>query len=427
MSCLPTCLVARFITAGRLQSMPTDALHESVNRLAAGLKDLAADVHMAELLRAARKADVANTSKYAQLCGEAKINVRAAAHCFGGQFCLCAPPLWLAANRGDVEICKVLLRHKAESNATARPCTGGGRACNIGGQTPLHLAVVAGSAECVEKLLLLGAAADTPMCFAIDEADEPEWDESQGAFDNGLAGTSALQAAAYKSHRETCSLLLANGATLGDSPADWGVRMPPLAPLLQPLKCAGEDEALECPICLSGLTQLGSMWTPCCLRAFHAHCISGLDKCPLCRHEFLLDERYPGRPAGVTLSQGASGAARSGGAAAAAPISGIATYGSPSAISGLAAFEAHYSERSSDWYSEEDRHRSSSFGATTAVQPAWATRLGGAGPYAGLLADLGGTTRAGRREGGGEAEWVEHSQGVQAAARHGMVGLLDGR
>ena len=231
--------------ARHLKLMPTTELHEAVNRLAAGFKDLAADVHMAELLRAVRKADVPNTSKYAQLCGEAEINLRAAPHCKGGQFCLCAPPLWLAAKRGDSDMCKVLLRHKAETNVSARPCSGDGRACDIGGQTALHLAILSGAAECADKLLLLSAAVDAPMCFAIDESDEPEWDEAKGAFDDGLAGMSALQVAAYKSHAETCSVLLASGATLGALPADWEARVPTLAPLLQPLKCADEDEALE--------------------------------------------------------------------------------------------------------------------------------------------------------------------------------------
>ena len=127
---------------------------------------------------------------------------------------------------------------------------------------------------------------DAPLCFVVDEEDEPEWDEASGTFSHGLEGLCALQLAALRSDDRMCSLLLAHGADASaltrlasaattSLPAEFSARLKPLV---------GEDgEALDCPICLEPLLKLTSQWTPCCLRPFHASCLARLSACPMCR------------------------------------------------------------------------------------------------------------------------------------------------
>lgn len=150
----------------------------------------------------------------------------------------------------------------------------------------LHLAVSRGAEQSVAKLLSLGANSTAPLCFPVDEVDEPEWDEPSGSFTNGLAGLNALQLAALRSDSKMCSLLLAHGAdasSLARLPGATAASLPAaLAPQLAPIK--GDDgEALECPICYEPLLRLTSEWTPCCVRPFHAYCIAQLTSCPMCR------------------------------------------------------------------------------------------------------------------------------------------------
>ena len=150
----------------------------------------------------------------------------------------------------------------------------------------LHVAVSRGASDCVQRLLALGAAADHPLCFAVDADDEPEWDEKSESFTLGLAGLTVLQMAALRGDSHLCGLLLSHGADGGSL-----ARMPShhklsdstlIGPELKPL--IGDDgEPLECPICLSALLSLTAEWTPCCVKPFHSHCLRGLHQCPLCR------------------------------------------------------------------------------------------------------------------------------------------------
>ena len=267
----------------KMQQPTFDAL---VHDLANTFKDLASDVHLAELLRAVRRSKGADISQHGELCRD-RIDARAQRHCSGCSFVLSAPPLWLACYRGDIEIVTALLRHGADADATAENCDGGGigQRCKHGGQSALHVAVSRGCGDSVRRLLALGATPHAPMCFPVDELDEPEWDESAGDFVGGLAGLSALQMAASretKTAAAVCAALLehgADGAALRPCEDGGGGS---LAPLLQTIN--GEDGApLECAICLQAVLKLTSAWTPCCCKAFHAHCLRGLHKCPLCR------------------------------------------------------------------------------------------------------------------------------------------------
>jgi hypothetical protein len=207
-----------------------------------------------------------------------------------GPFGLCAPPLWLACYRRDYATAETLLRHWAggtlDADAVACSCAGKGRArdCAIGGQSVLHVAVSRGAADSVRILLRAGADASAPCCFACDESDEPEWDEDESTFGDGLVGFSALQLAALRSDDALCSLLLSHGADplkLQQLPA--GTALPPaLAQRFAPM-LGDDDEPLECPICYEALVQIACVWTPCCARPFHAHCIRDLEACPMCR------------------------------------------------------------------------------------------------------------------------------------------------
>lgn len=243
---------------------------------------------MSELLRAVRKEiGSAEVQQRLSLCSLEALNSRCAAHGGAGPFALSAPPLWLACYRGDHASAQTLLRSgRCDVNAVACSCSGGGRAkdCELGGQSVLHVAVSRGSSDVVRRLLSAGVDACAPCCFSVAEADEPEWDERSGEFGAGLRGLSALQLAALRSDDALCSLLLSHGAdaaalrALPDGASVPAALAPKLAPLL------GDDgEPLECPICYDALVRLTSVWTPCCARPFHEHCLRGLGACPLCR------------------------------------------------------------------------------------------------------------------------------------------------
>lgn len=261
--------------------------------MTAGLKDLASDVHAYELASAVRRRDSAAVEEWGKLCAKCDngLDARASKHVFGGQFALTAPPIWLAAYKGDVAMVEALLKAGASADAKASTC--GGRRCAVGGQSALHLAVSRGALDCVQRLCNLRAQPDAPLCFPLaSEDDEPQYDEDTDSFDSGLVGLSVLQLAALRSpDAALCSLLLAHGAD-----ASCLVAMPPalmrsrgqagmsLAPQLKPL--SGEDgEPLDCPICLQPVLALTAQWTPCCVRGFHSHCLRGLGTCPMCRHQ----------------------------------------------------------------------------------------------------------------------------------------------
>ena len=279
----------------------------ALQELTSGIKDLAAEVHMAELLRSVRHRDSGATAKWGRLCQDG-INTRAAQHSAGGLFALCAPPVWLATYRGDRAMLEVLLGHHADADATATVCTGDGRSCAVGGQTALHLAVSRGAVDCAATLLKLGAQPELCACFPIDEADEPDWNEALGAFEDGLAGRSAAHIAATRGDEATLALLLEHGASLATLP---GTELPPTLLAVQsddgsprecPIWCAGgspptphASQALPPPhpshqllLCrlpsfasLQSILKCTAEWTPCCLHVFHKRCLQKLPRCPM--------------------------------------------------------------------------------------------------------------------------------------------------
>lgn len=260
--------------------------------LSTQVKSLASEVHLAELQSAVRKQDRAAVSHWAKLCADrhSTIDRRSDSHAFSGIFALTAPPVWLAVYKGDIACARSLLAHRADPNAVAVACPGKSE-CSIGGMSALHLATSRGSPECVQMLCEAGAASEAPMCFAVAEEDEPEWDEATDEFGDGLAGLSALQLAAHRSDEALCALLLEHGAdgaalsrrqlTGGGAAGAGGDALPAS---LRPV--VGDDgEVAECPICLQEVLQLTCGWTPCCLKVFHAHCLRRMRTCPLCRHQ----------------------------------------------------------------------------------------------------------------------------------------------
>ena len=122
------------------------SIQDAVNELTNGLKDLASDVHTAELARAAKKGDADAILHWGTLCAqvEGKLDCRCTRHCTkGGQFSLTAPPVWWAVYHGNLAIVEALLRAGASADAVSAPCPGGGKlSCEIGGQSALHLAVL---------------------------------------------------------------------------------------------------------------------------------------------------------------------------------------------------------------------------------------------------------------------------------------------
>ena len=218
-----------------------------VHGLSTAIKDLASDVHLAELIRAARRSNGADVSSWGTLCRD-RIDSRAARPgCFAaGCFALTAAPVWLAAYRGDEAIVKELLRHSADPDARCRAC-GGGRSCSVGGYSALHLAVSRGSLDCVQRLLELGASPHEEMCFGVDDDDEPDWDDDLDTFTVGLAGQCVLEMAAarHSVDGDVCAALLAHGADA--SPL---IKLAGSSSGLEAI--VGDDGlALECAICPS--------------------------------------------------------------------------------------------------------------------------------------------------------------------------------
>lgn len=269
-----------------------------VSGLASDLKDLASTVAIAELLRAVRKGNLEGITHWGGQCSRAELDSRCAPHCVGHPFALCATPLWLAVYNKNVSMVEALLQSMQGSDeatknigAAAVVCPGAGHSkdCTVGGLTVLHLACTRDKADCVAKLLSLGASSSQLLCFPVDEVDEPEWDEEKDVFSAGLSGLNALQLAAVRSDDRMCTLLLAHGAdasSLTQLPSCASTSLPAaLAPKLLPVR-SEDGEELECPICYEPLLRLNSEWTPCCARPFHAHCLSRLSACPLCRSSF---------------------------------------------------------------------------------------------------------------------------------------------
>ena len=266
-------------------------------------QDFVADVHLAELSSAVSRADMSSVSSWGERCAsQGIIDCRCLAHGTPGIFALTATPLWLAVYKRDRELAAVLLTHGADPNAVATRCRGSAKACNVGGRAILHLATARGQHAICTKLLALGATADAPMCFPIDEADEPEWDPASEDYVGGLAGSSALELAASRDE-DLCALLLAHGGDGAALVARAGAD-PKRRSLLRTVR--GEDgQARECAICLSEVFAISCAFTPCCLQAFHPNCLRGLQKCPLCR---------------TVMENSVVGAARPGGGGGAAAV-----------------------------------------------------------------------------------------------------------
>ena len=260
-------------------------------------------MHLSELLRTVQnpRCSSAEVQQWVPHCSLEALNSRCAPHGALGQFALCAPPLWLACYLSDHATVRELLRSgRCDTNPVACGCSGGGHAmdCEHNGQSVVHVAVRRGASDAIRLLVNAGVDLSAPCCFAVDEVDEPEWDEKRAQFNAGLKGLTALQLAALRSDDALCSLLLSYGASASGLRAmPEGAAVPAaLAPKLTPL--IGDDgEPLECPICYDALIRLTSAWTPCCTRPFHEHCLRGLRACPLCRASLQTGERG-GEPRG---------------------------------------------------------------------------------------------------------------------------------
>jgi hypothetical protein len=257
---------------------------------------LASDVAVAELVTAAKRDDAQACAHWGALCAKSgALDQREANHCTGdGALLLSAPPLWLAVYREDHSLVLQLMRAGADPDACASACAGGSHACAIGGLSALHVAILRGSASCVACLLSLKASPDAPMCFGYSkEEDEPEWDDEASQFVGGLSGLSALQYAAQTSRSTSdamsliCRALITQGADTSTLRAQAlptpGAAAPlAMAPLLQALT-TNEGEPVDCPICLNEVLSLNAIFTPCCAKPFHAHCLKSQSKCPMCR------------------------------------------------------------------------------------------------------------------------------------------------
>ena len=247
----------------------------------------AAIIH-AELISAVKRADETACSHWATLAAQRDLlDQRAERHRAGGAFLLSAPPLWLAVYSADLALTLQLLRGGADPEAHASACVGGSGDCVVGGQSALHVAVARGTTGCVSCLLSHRAAIDAPFCFGVADDDEPEWDEQSATWVGGLVGLSALQLAAQRAtstvdaSAQICRALLSHGADGSKLQASASTSAA-MAPLLQAVTTS-DGEALDCPICLSEVLTLNSVWTPCCARGFHDHCLSKQTKCPMCR------------------------------------------------------------------------------------------------------------------------------------------------
>ena len=114
--------------------------------------------------------------------------------------------------------------------------------------------------------------------------------EAADAFEGGLAGLTVLQLAALRAGSDTalCTALLARGADsapLASLAPELVARHCTSGALPVPLRpvCDGDGAPLDCPICMEPVLALTAEWTPCCVKAFHAHCVAGLKACPMCR------------------------------------------------------------------------------------------------------------------------------------------------
>lgn len=65
--------------------------------------------------------------------------------------------------------------------------------CEHIGQSVVHVAVRRGASDAIRLLVSAGVNLSAPCCFAVDEVDEPEWDEKRAQFNAGLKGLTALQ------------------------------------------------------------------------------------------------------------------------------------------------------------------------------------------------------------------------------------------
>lgn len=256
----------------------------SMDGILDGIRELATDLHAAELEHAVRCGDGQAVSRWGAICATGGcLDTRCGLHCAKGIFNLCAPPLWLAVYKANGQIADALLRAGASPDACSSPCPGGNFQCAIGGQSALHLGVMRGELDCVQRLVSLKAAPDAVVCFGLEnEDDEPEWNESSGCFQGGLAGLSVLQLAALRSDETLCAVLLAHGADGAQLAHGADGAQLDIAAKLRTLRTDDGADA-ECAICLSPILYLAAEWTACCVKPFHAHCLKGLELCPLCR------------------------------------------------------------------------------------------------------------------------------------------------
>ena len=254
-----------------------------------------AERRLADVIEAARRGDEIAVVKSAMHCSRRSINSRAAAHALGAH-CLTASPAWYAAYRGDEETLQLLLGSGALASSISNECDGG--ACDLGGQSALHVAVAKRSTGCVRELLALGADPHLPMCFPVDRIDQPAWNADSCAWTVGVAGMDALHVAAHRRHDGCVALLEAAPQTSASaSAAAMGAVMGGPHVPMQPLESEDGSRA-ECPICIMPLSEHEVLrdveWVACCGRAFHSACLSRLEatsyaavsrKCPTCRAE----------------------------------------------------------------------------------------------------------------------------------------------
>ena len=183
----------------RTSAQSNRSFQELLQGLSSQVRDLASEVHLAELQSAVRKQDGAAVSRWGKLCAESHcLDARGSTHSIAGLFALNASPLWFAVYRQQIDVAEALLRANGDPNTSANACLGRSE-CTVGGQSALHVALSRGSADCVRRLLEVGASPDDCLCFPVDEKDEPEWDEASSSFSGGLSGLTALQLAAVRS------------------------------------------------------------------------------------------------------------------------------------------------------------------------------------------------------------------------------------
>ena len=274
----------------RTSAQSDRSFQEILQGLSSQVRDLASEVHLAELQSAVRKQDGAAVSRWGKLCAESHcLDARGSTHSIAGLFALNASPLWFAVYRQQIDVAEALLRANGDPNTSANACLGRSE-CTVGGQSALHVALSRGSADCVRRLLEVGASPDDCLCFPVDEKDEPEWDEASSSFSGGLSGLTALQLAAVRSDERLCELLLSHGAEASDlGKLSEVVPEMVITPALRPL-LSDDGEAIECPICMDTVVRLTAQWTPCCLRAFHKHCLDKITTCPMCRQKLTRTE-----------------------------------------------------------------------------------------------------------------------------------------